>query len=398
MQIFKFYPPLLIVELKNMFRIGLIVNPIAGIGGAVGLKGSDGLEILNQARQRGGLIQAPRRTEEFLTELLSIKDDIKIFTLKGVMGGNSVLKEGFNIEFLIIDGIPTTTKLFETNSSFTKAAAKKMKELNLDLLIFVGGDGTARDILEAVGSEISCLGIPSGVKITSSVFAVNPKAAAKLLIEYYNGHSHLRESEVMDIDESAFRDNRVISKLYGYLSTPYLPTLSQPSKMASPQTLEEKNNQMRIADWIIKQMDNSGKDNYYYLLGPGTTVRAIAEVLNQKKTLVGVDLFFNKKCIDMDLNEQQILENIKNKQVKLIVTPIGAQGFVFGRGNLQLSPKVLLEIGLENIIIVATKFKISSLPNGKLRIDSRDPSFDKKFSGLHRVLADFGEINIIEVI
>ena len=132
-------------------------------------------------------------------------------------------------------------------------------------------------------------------------------------------------------------------------------------------------------------------------MGPGTTVRAIAEVLNQKKTLVGVDLFFNKKCIAMDLNERQILENIKNKQVKLIVTPIGAQGFVFGRGNLQLSPKVLLEIGLENIIIIATKFKISSLPKGKLRIDSRDPSFDKKFSGLHRVLADFGEINIIEV-
>ncbi len=397
MQIFKFYPLLCIYELKNIFRIGLIVNPIAGIGGAVGLKGSDGLEILNQARQRGGLIQAPKRTEEFLQELKSIKDGIKIYTLKGVMGGDSSLKEGFNTEFLTIEGIPTFTKLFETDSSFTLKTAKKMKELNLDLIIFVGGDGTARDILESVGSEISCLGIPSGVKITSSVFAVNPKAAAKLLIEFYNGHSHLRESEVMDIDESAFRDNRVISKLYGYLSTPYLPTLSQPSKMASPQTLEEKNNQMRIADWIIKQMDNSGKD-YYYLLGPGTTVRAISEVLNQIKTLVGVDLFFNKKCIAMDLNERQILEIIKGKKVKLIVTPIGAQGFVFGRGNLQLSPKVLLRIGLDNIIIIATKFKISSLSNGKLRIDSRDSSFDKKFSGLHRILADFGEINIIEVV
>ena len=396
MQIFKFYLPLLIDELKIMFRIGLIVNPIAGIGGAVGLKGSDGLEILNQARKRGGLIQAPKRTEEFLTELKSIKDDIKIYTLKGVMGGKSVVKEGFKPEFLIVDGIPTSTKLFETNSSFTIKTAKKMKDLNLDIIIFVGGDGTARDIFESVGSEIPCLGIPSGVKITSSVFAVNPKAAAKLLIEFYNGHSHLRESEVMDIDESAFRDNRVISKLYGYLSTPYLPTLSQPSKMASPQTLEEKNNQMRIADWIIKQMDNSGSD-YYYLLGPGTTVRAIAEVLNQEKTLLGVDLFFNKKCIAMDLNEQQILERIKDKKIKLIVTPIGAQGFVFGRGNLQLSPKVLLKIGLENITIIATKFKISTLPKGKLRIDSRDSSFDEKFSGLHRVIADFGEINIIEV-
>jgi len=391
-----------------MFRIGLIVNPIAGIGGAVGLKGSDGLEILNQARKRGGLIQAPKRTEEFLHELKSIKDDIKFYTLKGVMGGNSTLNKEFNTEFLTIEGIPTSTKLtiegiststklYETNSLFTIKTAKKMKELNLDLIVFVGGDGTARDIFESVGSKIPCLGIPSGVKINSSVFAINPKAAAELLIEFFEGHSHLRESEVLDIDESAFRDNRVVSKLYGYLSTPYLPTLSQPSKMASPQTLEEKNNQLRIADWIIKQMDNSGI-GHHYLLGPGTTVRAIAEVLNQKKTLLGVDLFFNKKCIAMDLNEQQILERIKDKKIKLIVTPIGAQGFVFGRGNLQLSPKILKKIGLENIIIIATKFKISSLPKGKLRIDSRDSSFDKKFSGLHRILADFGEINIIEVI
>ena len=379
-----------------MFRIGLIVNPIAGIGGAVGLKGSDGLEILNQARKRGGLIQAPVRTEEFLNELISIKDNIKIYTLKGVMGGDSVLKVGLNTEFLIIDGIPNSTILFETNSSFTVKTAKKMKDLNLDLIVFVGGDGTARDIFESIGSKIPCLGIPSGVKINSSVFAVNPKAAAKLLIEFYNGNSHLRESEVLDIDESAFRDNRVVSKLYGYLSTPYLPTLSQPSKMASPQTLEEKNNQLRIADWIVKQMDNSGLD-YYYLLGPGTTVRAIAEVLNQDKTLLGVDLFYNKKCIAMDLNEEQILKNIENRKIKLVVTPIGAQGFIFGRGNLQLSPKILLKIGLENIIIIATKFKISRLPKGKLRIDSRDSSFDEKFTGLHRVLADFGEINIIEV-
>ncbi|QEE15370.1 ATP-NAD kinase family protein [Promethearchaeum syntrophicum] len=379
-----------------MFKIGLIVNPIAGIGGTVGLKGSDGLEILNQARERGGLIQAPKRTEEFLIELKAIIDDIKIYTLKGVMGGDIAIKEGFKTEFLMIEGIPTSTNLFETNPSFTIETAKKMKDLKMDLIIFVGGDGTARDIFESVGSEIPCLGIPSGVKINSSVFAVNPKAAAKLLIEFYNGHAHLRESEVLDIDESAFRDNRVVSKFYGYLSTPYLPTLSQPSKMASPQTLEEKNNQLRIADWIVKQMDNSGID-YYYLLGPGTTVRAIAEVLDQDKTLLGVDLFHKKKCIAMDLNEQQIIKNIENRKVKLVVTPIGAQGFVFGRGNLQLSPKILMKIGLENIIIIATKYKISSLPNGKLRIDSRDSTFDEKFTGLHRVLADFGEINIIEV-
>ena len=380
-----------------MFRIGLIVNPIAGIGGTVGLKGSDGLEILNQARERGGVIQAQERTKEFLDELWPIKKNLTIYTLAGVMGGDISQKEKFNTEFLRIEGINGTTRLFGTDSSYTIKAAQTIKGLNLDLLVFVGGDGTARNIFESVDSTLPCLGIPAGVKIHSSVFALNPHAAAKLVIAYFNGQSHLRESEVMDIDESAFRNNQVVSKLYGYLLTPYLPTFSQPSKMASPQTLDEKNNQFRIADWLVEQMDNSGK-GWYYLLGPGTTVRAVAEVLKQEKTLLGVDLFFNKKCIAMDLNEQQILEKIEGKNVKLVVTPIGAQGFVFGRGNLQLSPRVLMKIGLANIIIIATKFKVSTLPEGKLRVDSRDLEFDRKFSGLHRILVDYGELNIIEVI
>ncbi|MHA1720871.1 MAG: ATP-NAD kinase family protein [Promethearchaeota archaeon] len=380
-----------------MFRIGLIVNPIAGIGGTVGLKGSDGLEILNQARERGGVIQAQERTKEFLDELGPIKKNLTIYTLAGVMGGDISQKEKFSTEFLKIEGINGTTRLFKTDSTYTIKAAQAIKGLNLDLLVFVGGDGTARNIFESVDSTLPCLGVPAGVKIHSSVFALNPHAAAKLVIAYFNGQSHLRESEVMDIDESAFRNNQVVSKLYGYLLTPYLPTFSQPSKMASPQTLDEKNNQFRIADWLVEQMDNSGK-GWYYLLGPGTTVRAVAEVLKQEKTLLGVDLFFNKKCIAMDLNEQQILEKIEGKNVKLVVTPIGAQGFVFGRGNLQLSPRVLTKIGLANIIIIATKFKVSTLPEGKLRVDSRDLEFDRKFSGLHRVLVDYGELNIIEVI
>lgn len=380
--------------MKEIYRLGFIINPIAGIGGTVGFKGSDGEEIIKKARDLNAQIQSPERAKIFLSEIKSIKDKIIIVSISGIMGGDLAKQEGFNFEYL---SDPKDTILFQTKADYTIKAASLMKDLKIDLLVFVGGDGTARNIFEAVGSEFPCLGIPAGVKIHSSVFSINPKAAGKLVIEYINGNSPLRESEVLDIDETAFRDNRVVSKLYGYLSTPYLPTLSQPSKMASPQTLDESNNKNGIAEWIINQMESSGK-GWYYLLGPGTTVKAIANMLNQKKTLLGVDLFYDKKCIAMDLNEDQILQKTENKKAKIIVTPIGAQGFIFGRGNLQLSPKVLKKIGLNNIIFIATKFKISTLPNGKLRIDSRDSQLDEKFSGLHRIVVDYGEINIIEVI
>jgi predicted polyphosphate/ATP-dependent NAD kinase len=383
-----------------MIKLGLIINPIAGMGGAVGLKGTDGQNILDQANKLGAIAKAPQRAKEFLYELRGLKTKIEIFTIPGIMGGDLAVEEGFTVN-LIQDGeIPDKTELFKTNSSHTILAARKMVELNVALIVFVGGDGTARDIFTAVGTKIACLGIPGGVKIHSSVFTTTPKAAGLLTLQYLWGESPLRESEVMDIDEDAFRDNRVISKLYGYLKTPYSPTFSQPSKMASPTTDEEIGNQARIAQWLVEEMDKDEKDNeeIYYLLGPGTTPRAIATLLEQKKTLLGVDLCYQKKNIAFDLNEQQILENIQNRKVKLIVTPIGAQGFVFGRGNLQLSPQVLKAVGIENIIIIATKYKISTLPDQKLRIDSRDSEFDDQFKGLFRVLVDYGEFRIIDVI
>ncbi len=383
--------------MAKQFKIGLIINPIAGMGGSVGLKGSDGDEILQKSRDLGAKAQANRRVQEFLNYLTIVKSNITFVTLQGIMGGDILTENNFNVEFLNDSAIPEKTILFDTNPNHTIIAAQLLKQAKVSLILFVGGDGTARDLFEAVNTSIPCLGIPAGVKIHSSVFAPTPKAAAELLEKFILGENTLRESEVMDIDEEAFRENQVISKLYGYLITPYFPSLIQPSKMASPQTDLEHENQDRMAEWIIQQMDKSGSGNLY-LLGPGTTTRAIANLLEEDKTLLGVDLFQHKKLIAKDLNEHQILEWITGKPTKLVVTPIGAQGFIFGRGNLQLSPAVLTEIGLKNIIIIATKYKISTLPNRKMRIDSRNPDFDKKFTGLHRVVVDYGELQIMDVI
>ncbi len=270
----------------------------------------------------------------------------------------------------------------------------------VESIVFVGGDGTARNVFEAVDMDIPCLGIPGGVKIHSSVFATTPSSAGKLALRFLWGEAPLREAEVMDINEDAFRDNRVVSKLYGYMKSPYVPTLSQASKMASPRTEDEMQNKKKIAQWIIEEMEEEMRNDkeVYYLIGPGTTTKAIADELGEGKTLLGVDLFYHKERIADDLNEQEILEKIKGKNAKLIVTPIGQQGFVFGRGNLQFSPAVLKEIGFDDIIIIATKYKVSTLPDGKLRIDSRDPEFDEEFVGYYRVLINYGEYRIIDLI
>ena len=380
----------------KIWNLGFLINPIAGMGGKVGLKGSDGDAILQKARILGAIPQATERAKNFLTELISLHSTLHFYSVQGIMGGNLLHEMGFNVDYVAHKDIPNPTRLFETKSIHTKLLCWQFKVLGLDLLIFIGGDGTARDVCSEINLEIPCLGIPGGVKIHSSVFATTPQAGALLIKKYMEGKAFLRESEVLDINEVAFRDNRIESQLFGYLTTPYLPQYSQASKMASPQTEEEHDNQFRIAQYIIKQM-NSESDDIWYLLGPGTTTRAVCELIEQEKSLLGVDLFHNKELIVKDLNEQEILQNIQDKQVKLIITPIGAQGFIFGRGNLQLSPKVLETIGLRNIIIIATKFKVSTLPEGKLRIDSRDFDFDRKFSGLHRVIVDYGELIIAEV-
>ena len=204
----------------------------------------------------------------------------------------------------------------------------------------------------------------------SSVFAVNTKAAAKMAMGFLWGELPLREAEVMDVDENAFREGRVSSRLYGYLLTPYEPYLIQGAKMASPITESELRNQAAVAIYIIETM----KPDVAYIVGPGTTTRTIGDLLDAKKTLLGVDIFCNKKLVAKDVNEKQTLEKIKGKTAQVIVTPIGGQGFIFGRGNQQISPEVIRRVGLDNIIVVATEGKLRSLKS--LRVDTGDPNLD----------------------
>lgn len=380
----------------NKFHVGLIINPISGMGGSVGLKGTDGAKILQKAINLGAQPNAASRTEQVFKELSSIESKIVFHTPPGPMGGNVLNKFGFAYE--VVDDIffKDIKGMYDTTPAHTIKAATLLKsDERIRLLLFVGGDGTARDILNAVDQELPCLGIPAGVKIYSSVFAVNPSIAATIILQFLWDEAGLRESEVLDIDEEAYREGKLVSRLYGHLLVPFNPDYSQRSKMGTPDS--DLNNQERIAKRIIENL----KPDTYYFLGPGTTTKAVADLLNVEKSILGIDLLLNKEIIGMDLNESQILKFLegdehKIKGAEIIVSPIGRQGFLFGRGNLQFSPKILWKIGTEHIIIVATKFKMDHIPNNTLRLDTRDPELDDEMRGLYKVLVDYDQIFIVE--
>jgi predicted polyphosphate/ATP-dependent NAD kinase len=357
--------------------IGLIINPIAGMGGAVGLKGTDGKAIVTQAISLGAKPIAPTRAEAFLSELNPAKNNVQLIVGAGLMGED----EAKNCDF-IYKVLGARKEV--TSPKDTVSIAKKMVDAGIALLVFCGGDGTARDIQATVDMALPVLGVPTGVKMHSAVFAVTPRAAARVVMRFLREELPLREAEVMDVDEKAFRKGRLSAELYGYMLAPYEPHLIQANKLASPITESELRSQAGIAVYVIDNM----KTDVIYVLGPGTTTRAIAGVLDASKTLLGVDLFLNKKVISSDVNETQILETIRGKPAQIIVTPIGGQGFIFGRGNQQISAKVIRQIGLDNIVVIATASKLRSLQG--LRVDTGDSDLDEAFRKRKiKVVADY---------
>ena len=362
-----------------MKRLGFIVNPIAGMGGRVGLKGSDGAETLRRAKELGATETSPARATEVLRHLASVKGQIELITYPGEMGEDEARSAGF--EPRVIGSINAG----ETTSADTKRAASEMARLGVDLILFAGGDGTARDICEAIDGRTPALGIPTGVKIHSGVYAISPAAAGELAAKYLRGEvTSVQQSEVMDIDEEAFRENRLSARLYGYLRVPREEAYVQGSKEASP--VQEDENIKAIAADLADEMD----PDTMYVLGPGSTISSVAEHLGLTKTLLGVDVVKGGKILAADVNEDQLLKLVTGQKTKIVVTVIGGQGFVFGRGNQQISPRVIRAIGRENIVIAATPAKLATLHGKPLLVDTGDPVLDAEFTGYTKVVTDYG--------
>jgi len=363
--------------MQRPFKLGLVINPYAGIGGALALKGSDGKETRDKALAMGAEKKANARVETALRLLMDYRGQIEILTAAGEMGADVASALGFATRVIYT---PAST---QTEASDTESTARLLLEQAVDLLLFAGGDGTARNICHVVEGHIPVLGVPAGCKIHSGVYAVTPKAAGRVVEQMVNGELlTLNQAEVMDIDEQAFRAGRVKARQFGEMQVPselrYVQAVKSGGKESDDLVLQD------IADYLIEQMEDE-----LYVMGSGSTVAAVMAHMQLENTLLGVDLVQEQTLIGRDLTAQELLRQIKGKITKLVITLIGGQGHVFGRGNQQLSPAVIRAVGKDNIVLIATKSKLQALQGRPLLVDTGDPELDSQLGGYIPVITGY---------
>lgn len=374
-------PPPLAGEGAVEAKLALIVNPIAGMGGRVGLKGTDG-EAYLRALQLGARPVAPGRAVEFLR---SLSPDIRVLAPPGQMGEAEAREAGLGGRLEVMGCAPREgpTSAEDTRRCAGEAVGR------VPLIVFVGGDGTARDIVEVVDERVAVLGVPSGVKMYSGVFAETPAMAAVAAERFLRGEVGVERVEVLDIDEEAFRRDELRLRLYGTALVPAADEVVRSGKEAASYAEEELE---AIASYVVENME----PGVLYILGPGSTVAAIARKLGINKTLLGFDAVVDGRLVGRDLNEAGMLELLKRyPKAKVIVSPIGGQGFLLGRGNQQLSPEVIRRVGVDNIVVVAAKSKALRLRS--LRVDTGDPELDSALRGFRRVIVGYGEELVLRV-
>ncbi|MFW6321025.1 MAG: ATP-NAD kinase family protein [Halohasta sp.] len=351
-------------------RIGLVVNPIAGMGGRVGLKGTDGK--VDEARARGAEPRAPDRARRALDQLADRAPDADLLTAGDPMGASLARAAGFE------PTVVYTPDEAETTADDTAAAVAACVTEGVDLVVFVGGDGTAADVAEALeGTEIPMLGVPAGVKVYSSVFAVSPEDAAEIVV----GFDRTERREVMDIDEDDYREGEVSPELRAVAWVPVADDL-QSSKQLGGGTVEA------LAAGVADGVDPERT----YVLGPGSTLGAIKSALGFEGSPLGVDVWRDGEVVVLDASESELLDALGEDNV-IVVSPIGGQGFVFGRGNPQLSPAVIRRCDVE---IVASRSKLDGL--SVLRVDTDDPALDRELRGWWKVRVGRFERRMMKIV
>jgi predicted polyphosphate/ATP-dependent NAD kinase len=350
-------------------RLGFVVNPIAGMGGRVGLKGTD--DKVEEARARGATPRSPNRARRALAAIAEAVPDVTLLTWGEPMGADIARDVGLVPEVL---GNPEGS---ETTAADTRAAVAAFLDADADLVCFVGGDGTAADVADALaGTEVPMLGVPGGVKVYSSVFAVSPEDAADVLASY----ERTERREVMDIDEDEYREGSVNPELRAVAWVPVGEDL-QSSKQTGSGNVEA------VAEGVAEEVE----PGVTYVLGPGSTVGAVKEALGFAGSPLGVDVWRDGEVLARDASEAEILDALGDRNV-IVVSPIGGQGFIFGRGNPQLSPDVIRRCEIE---VVASRSKLDDI--GALRVDTDDPELDAELRGWTRVRVGRFESRLLEV-
>ena len=362
-------------------KIGLLINPIAGMGGRVGLHGTDG-EIYKRALQLGAVEESTLRAKKSLALLKDFKDELTFYAVKGEMGGDLLTELSFSyypVAYPSSDsGIASSkeVKIIRSSAEDTKAIATQFLQSDLDLIVFAGGDGTARDIYSVVESKIPILGIPAGVKMRSGVFGLHPENVAQIIIQMMNpANRRFAPAEILDRGpESAHYS---ASSFFGVALTAYAPDLIQRSKSTHASTSE-----VGLAE-LAQTFANQMKSDRLYLLGPGSSTNLIAEALGISAQPSGVNAICNRALIGEDLSESDIFTLLDQRQdVQLILGVIGGQGYLLGRGNQQLSGAVIEKIGWERIYVIASSQKLLNLAPVQLYIDFNIDSVSGLTGGL----------------
>jgi predicted polyphosphate/ATP-dependent NAD kinase len=363
----------------TILHLGLLINPLAGLGGSLALKGSDG-DVLRDRVERlpqTSRSRAQQRTVRALQRLAAAAPTTVRFSCwVGDMGEHAL--QGLNVNYQVLGSVGAEL----TCAGDTRDAAAQLVAAGVDMILFTGGDGTARDIFDVIGTRCPVLGIPAGVKMHSAVFAVSPEAAGELLCRLAaGGLVGVKAQEVRDIDEAAFRRGEVLSRFYGEMMVPSEGHYLQHTKIGGREDPD-----LAVADIAAWQAETMVPE-CTYLIGPGSTTAAIMAQLSLPNTLLGVDVVRAGCVLATDADEERLLQLLSEAPgpAQLVVTAIGGQGHLFGRGNQQFSPAVIRAVGLENITVVAAKAKITRLEGRPLLVDTNDAALDQALCG-YRVI------------
>jgi len=372
-----------------MLKIGLLINPLAGVGGRLALKGSDDRALHAGARAAGATGRGAARVQRMLATLGDARFHLEWVTWPGAMGADALAASGCVAHVAQAAGAPRAD-LTDTTAADTQTAVRAMLAEGIDLLVFAGGDGTARDLLSVLGDRVPVLGVPAGVKMHSGVFAITPESAAAVLASLVSGGLvRATSADVRDLDEAALREGVVQPRYYGELKVPEQGGFLQHTKESG-----RENEALALAEIVAETVERIRAQPGLYLLGPGSSVAAVKSALGIEPTLIGVDVLDNGTCVAADATAawlERYLADRPDALPTLVLSFTRQQGFLLGRGNLQLSPPVLRAVGRSRIWILATRSKLLSLDGRPLLIDTDDPALDQALCGLYEIIAGYDD-------
>ncbi len=352
------------------------------MGGSVGLHGTDGDTYL-EAEQRGATPVAGKRAARALRQVATALPDLQVLAASGRMGEQAARQAGFHAAVVSVTSHPTT-------AADTRAVARAMKSAGVSLLLFAGGDGTARDVVAELGAGVPVIGIPTGVKMHSAVFGNTPEAAGAMAARFLQspGQVQLVSREVLD---AAGEPGQVAG--FSIASVPFVRDLLQPGK--SMGSLGDDSSLDRLCASLASRM----APDHLYVLGPGTTVARILHHLGLDGTVAGVDAVLDRRLVLTDATQQDLLDLLDgSRSATIFLGVIGGQGFLLGRGNQQISPAVIELVGEQNVMILAGEGKVRSLDPPVLRVDTGVEDSQPVMLGYRRIHTAPGRSIVMKVV